>query len=450
MKKIYNKLENFTGFFPNFSFFMSSHFISYLFSFFIIVMFARQYSTDIFGKFTIAQTIFFIIYSVSFSNIHYYLNKSLSSNFQNRRKDLASCFLITFYSSVFLYLSLSILIAFMDLDDDLKNAILLLNLILLSQPFAIFHSEIFVRGQFSVLFKIRFVQNLIFFTIKIFIIYHKLDYLYLAFTYFLENLFFSCIIIYYFKKNGNTFKNLIFSKKHTIKILKKIILFPLLAFAFLISMRIDLLMISSLLGVESAGFYSANSRIITIILLFGTHFFQFIYPNLNRINYDQKKFNDIYTSIILLSSIVGVMCFIFSLFLGEYYLRLFGSEFMIGLNSLKILSFNVGIALVINVWIHKQYLNSKYGQILLFQASTVILNILFNFYFINLFGFNGAALATLLSAFIAYIIVNIHQPREFYIVFSSFNLNKIKDTANVVLRIIFVKTNPEKFEKIND
>ena len=62
MKKIYRKLENFTGFFPNFSFFMSSHFISYFFSFFIIVLFARQYSIDIFGKFTIAQTIFFIIY----------------------------------------------------------------------------------------------------------------------------------------------------------------------------------------------------------------------------------------------------------------------------------------------------------------------------------------------------------------------------------------------------
>ena len=163
---------------------------------------------------------------------------SLSSNFQNRRKDLASCFIITFYSSVFLYLILSVLIAFMELESDLKNAILLLNLILLSQPFAIFHSEIFVRGQFSTLFKIRLIQNIIFFTIKIYIIYNKLDYLYLAFTYFLENLFFSSVIIYYFKKNGNNFKNLIFSKTHTINILKKIILFPLLAFAFLISMRI--------------------------------------------------------------------------------------------------------------------------------------------------------------------------------------------------------------------
>jgi O-antigen/teichoic acid export membrane protein len=450
MKKIYRKLENFSGFFPNFSFFMSSHFISYFFSFFIIILFARQYSIDIFGKFTIAQTVFSIIYSVSFSNIHYYLNKSLSSNFQNRRKDLASCFIITFYSSVFLYLILSVLIALMGLESDIKNAILLLNLILLSQPFAIFHSEIFVRGQFGILFKIKLIQNIIFFTIKIFIIYNKLDYLYLAFAYFLENLFFSSVIVYYFKKNGNNFKNLIFSKAYTINILRKIILFPLLAFAFLISMRIDVLMISSLLGVESSGYYSANSRIITIVLLFGTHFFQFIFPNLNRINFDQKKFNEIYTGIILLSFIVGISCFVLTLIFGKYYLYLFGPEFLVGLNSLKILSLNVGIALIINAWVHKQYLNSRYGQILFFQGCTVILNILFNYYLINLLGISGAAFATLFSAFFAFMIVNISQPKEFLLISSSFDLNKIKDTANVVLRIIFVKKNPEKLEKIND
>ena len=129
-------------------------------------------------------------------------------------------------------------------------------------------------------------------------------------------------------------------------------------------MRIDVLMISSILSVESAGYYSANSRIITIVLLFGTHFFQFIYPNLNRINFDQNKFNEIYTGIILLSSIVGLACFLLSLIFAKYYLSLFGFEFLIVINSLKILSFNVGPALIINLWVHKQYLNSKYGQIL--------------------------------------------------------------------------------------
>ena len=224
----------------------------------------------------------------------------------------------------------------------------------------------------------------------------------MALAYFLENVFFSLVVIYYFKKNGNKFQNLIFSYEYTLKIIKKIILFPLLAFAFLISMRVDVLMISNLLGVDYAGYYSATSRIITIILLFGTHFFQFIYPNLNRISYDKQKFTDIYKNLIFLSIITGIVTYLLALILGSSYLKLFGNEFLIVLNSLKILSINVAAALIINLWVHKQYVFSKYKQILFFQTSTILLNITLNYYLINFFGINGAALATSLANFIFY------------------------------------------------
>ena len=61
MKKIYSKLDNFTGFVPNLSFFFSSNFLTQLTSFVVILLFARNYSSIEFGKFTVAQTIFFFI-----------------------------------------------------------------------------------------------------------------------------------------------------------------------------------------------------------------------------------------------------------------------------------------------------------------------------------------------------------------------------------------------------
>ena len=129
MKAIYKNLENFVGFFPNFSYFLSSNAISYFFSFFIIVIFARNYPANIFGEFTIAQTIFFFfVYAISFSNIHYFLNKTLSTKFQNRRKDIASCFLITFYSSIILYVALAVFLSFLNIKQELKYLILILNL----------------------------------------------------------------------------------------------------------------------------------------------------------------------------------------------------------------------------------------------------------------------------------------------------------------------------------
>ena len=448
--KIYKNLENFVGLIPNFSYFFSSNIISYVFSFFFIILFARNYSSFSFGQFTIAQTVFFLFYSISFSNIHYYLNKILSTKFENRRKDIGSCFVITFYTSIGLYLFLAFILLFLDLDIQLRNIILVLNLILITEPFSIFYSEIFIRGQFLRIFKIKFFQTLIFFTLKIFLVFSNFDIIYIAGAYVLENLFFSLIIIYYFKKNGNNFSNLIFEKKHSFNVLKKIMLFPLMAFAIIVAMRLDILMISNFLGEEQSGIYSAASRLIIIILLFGTHFFQFIYPNLNRIILTNNGIKPIYHNLVLFSFYMGVLFLFFSVFFGEYYLSLFGEEYLTALYSFKILSLTIFPALLFNLWIHKQYVLSKYSTILFFQLGTIFINILLNYYLINILGISGAALASLIAPIISFLIINITNTQEFRIIAESFSLKKQKEAANMMLKIVFVKKNPDKFENIKD
>ncbi len=448
--KIYRNLENFVGLIPNFSYFFSSNIISYVFSFFFIILFARNYSPFSFGQFTIAQTVFFLFYSISFSNIHYYLNKILSTKFENRRKDIGSCFIITFYTSVGLYLFLAFILLFLDLNEQLRNIILILNLILITEPFSIFYSEIFIRGQFSRIFKIKFFQTLIFFTLKIFLVFGSFNIIYIAAAYVLENLFFSIVIIYYFKKNGNNFTSLIFEKKHSINILKKIMLFPLMAFAIIVAMRLDILMISNFLGEEQSGIYSAASRLIIIILLFGTHFFQFIYPNLNRIILTNDGIKPIYHNLVLFSFYMGIIFFIFSIFFGELYLGLFGEEYILALYAFKILSLTIFPALLFNLWIHKQYVLSKYSTILFFQIGTILINILLNYYLINILGISGAALASLAAPIISFLIVNVTNNYEFKLIVESFSLKKQKQAANTILKIIFVKKNPDKFENIKD
>ena len=448
--KIYKNLENFVGIIPNFSYFFSTNIISYFFSFFFIILFARNYSPQAFGEFTIAQTIFFLFYSVSFSNIHYYLNKILSIKFQDRRKDIGSCFVITFYSSVLLYFFLAFVLTFIDIDQNFKNLILVLNLILLTEPFSIFYSELFVRGQFKRIFKIRFIQTLLFFILKVYLVLHLYDIIYIATAYVFENLFFSIIISYYFKKNGNNFSSLLFIKKHTKSILKKIILFPLMAFAIIVAMRLDILMISKIIGTEASGVYSAASRLVTIVLLFGTHFFQFIYPNLNRIMMTKKGVTHIFQNLVLFSFYTGFLFMLFSLFFAELYLSFFGQEFLNALNAFYILSINVFPALLLNLWVHKQYVLTKYSSILFFQIGTILLNILLNYYFINIFGISGAALASLLAPLLSFIIINITNNQDLLLIKESFSLIKHKTAANDVLKIIFVNKNPDKFENMKD
>ena len=450
MKKVHSNLENFNNFIPNLSYFFSSNLITQACAFIVILLFARNYSAIEFGKFTVAQTVFFLLYSLSFSNIHYYLNKAISQNFQNRRREIGSCFLITFYASVFLYTLLALNLNLFSIDRDLKYLILIISLILIVEPFSIFYSEIFVRGQFKTIFKIKLLQNLIFFIVKIYIILNKFNFIYIALSYFFESLFFSLLIIFYFKKNGNNFINLIFEKEYTKKIIKKIFLFPLLAFSLIVAMRIDILMISNILGTEYSAYYSSASRLITIILIFGTLFFQFIYPNLSRFINDKNAMDRIFRNIIFLSFYFSLLFFVAVLICGEFYLNLFGENYSSAYGSFIFLSLSLFLSLVINFWIQKQFLLSNHLNILFYQLATILFNIIFNSYLINSFGINGAAIASLLSTFLAFIITNLSNPLEIYGIIECFGFKKQKQAANDIFRIIFVKKNPEKIEKIKD
>ncbi len=449
MKKIYSNLENFSSFIPNLSFFFSSNFLTQLSSFIIILLFARNYSSVEFGNFTIAQTIFFLIYSLSFSNIHYYLNRSLSQNFQNRRKEIASCFLITFYTSVALYILLALCLNFFSLDNDLKYLILIINLIIIVEPFSIFYSEIFVRGQFRLIFKIRFSQNIIFFCLKYLCIKNNLSYIYLSLLYFLEYLFFAVVIIYFYKKNGNYFSSLIFNKKKTIKILKKVLLLPVLSLIFLVSIRIDVLMVGKMLGAEYSGFYSAGSRMVIIILLYSTLFLQFLYPNISRIRVSSEKFNNLYKDFIAFATYLGLVSFVFSYIFADFYLSLFGPNFALAKDSLLILTFNLIFAIIYNIWVHKQFLTNSYNKILFFHILIVFLNVALNFYMIDIYGIKGAAISTLISGLISFLIVNISTPREIYLIFSSFTFERFSIIPIKILRAMFLKKKPESKEKID-
>lgn len=443
MKKIYSKLDNFTGFIPNLSFFFSSNFLTQLTSFVVILLFARNYSSIEFGKFTVAQTIFFLLYSLSFSNIHYYLNKSLSENFQNRRKEIGSCFLITFYTSFLLYILLAFFLNFLNLDKELKYLILIINLILIVEPFSIFYSEIFIRGQFKTIFKIKIIQNLIFFSLKFLVIINKFNYLYIAMCYLFEYIFFAGIIIYYYKKNGNQFSKLVFNFSETYKLIKKIFLLPVLSLIFLISIRIDVLMIGKLVDIESSGFYSSASRLVIIVLLYSTLLLQFLYPNMARLKTDNLKLADIYQNLISLAILVGFSFFIFSYFFSELYLSLFGFEFLIAKEALLILSFNLLFSLIYNVWVHKNLLYNNYSTILSFHLCIIILNIILNFYMIDLYGIKGAAISTMISGIISFLIININKPNEILIILKSISYIRfiliIKKMYNIFIINVFTK-----------
>jgi Na+-driven multidrug efflux pump len=164
----------------------------------------------------------------------------------------------------------------------------------------------------------------------------------------------------------------------------------------------------------------------------------------------KKGVTHIFQNLVLFSFYTGLLFMLFSLFFAELYLSFFGQEFLNALNAFYILSINVFPALLLNLWVHKQYVLTKYSSILFFQIGTILLNILLNYYFINIFGISGAALASLLAPLLSFIIINITNNQDLLLIKESFSLIKHKTAANDVLKIIFVNKNPDKFENMKD
>ena len=151
---------------------------------------------------------------------------------------------------------------------------------------------------------------------------------------------------------------------------------------------------------------------------------------------------------IAFAAIVGFSFFVTSYLFVEFYLSLFGPNFISAREALLVLSFNLLFAIIYNVWVHKNFLINNYSKILFFHFVIIILNIVLNFYMIDLYGIKGAAISTMISGIFAFFIVNVSKPKEIYIIFSSLSFERFNIIASTILSAIFLKKKPESNENI--
>ena len=65
-------------------------------------------------------------------------------------------------------------------------------------------------------------------------------------------------------------------------------------------------------------------------------------------------------------------------------------------------------------------------------------------------GVNGASLATVLSTFISFLIINVTQPKEIYIIFNSFSRENISEIVKTIKIKVFEKKNPDRLANKKD
>lgn len=189
-------------------------------------------------------------------------------------------------------------------------------------------------------------------------------------------------------------------------------------FAF-IYLQSDIIMVKYISGDEQAGLYNVSFTIITAILIFPTVFYQkFLMPKVHRwANNNKNKFYNNYKKGNIFMLISGITVLILLYLLSTFLiLTLFGQEYINSIKILKILAlslpfyfvaYNIGTTMTTN-----EHMKEKVKL----MGLIAILNITLNLFFIPLYQANGAAITTVLSNIVLFLLYsryankNVFQP----------------------------------------
>ncbi|AKB86160.1 polysaccharide biosynthesis C-terminal domain-containing protein [Methanococcoides methylutens] len=168
----------------------------------------------------------------------------------------------------------------------------------------------------------------------------------------------------------------------------------------------DSFLIGIFLTASSVGIYSVAYTLFEAIRQIPRYFYEIIYPILTKLasTNDKQKVSFILNNIIRISCVpLCIVTFFVFIFSENIILTFYGSEYNLASTVLQILSiiflflpFMVLIFALMSI--NKPEINSKCMML------STLLNIILNLLFIPIYGINGAALATLFSMIIYYIL----------------------------------------------
>ena len=309
---------------------------------------------------------------------------------------LISAYYLRFFVSILCYTIFILIILIFNDKETYLNYSLIVGLIIILKSSEILFSY-FEAKLLSKFIVISQLIGIIFLASIVFLVINKgLNNVYIYYGLLIDAIIVFCLINYFYISKNRKILN-----KFQFNNIKNLILksFPVLisSLSIILYMRIDQIMINSLVNEYQLGIYSVSVRYVEIFHFIPKIIMISLLPILltsKKYVYDLLKINSI---IFKFSIFLTVLIFLSSDFIIPF---LFGNEYSQSILTTKILSFSllfVFFGVVNEHWYISKNLQ-KYYAIYVFLGA--ILNITFNYILINKIGIQGAAYSTLLTYFL--------------------------------------------------
>jgi len=368
------------------------------------ILVARYFGPSDFGTYNYAISIvsFFMVFSsLGLDNvvIREIINQKELSN-----EILGSAFVLKYLACL---VSFSILISYIAFSDGfIKNVELFVAIVASCMFFQAFDTLSFLfkanlQSKYVVI--VTNVAYVFVLFLKLVVVYFGCSLYALSWTVPIESFIVALGFIFSYLHNKFSYKNWIFNKRTAIRLLKDSWPIMLTNLSIMTYMRIDQIMIGSMLGVKEVGIYSAAIKLAELFYFIPNIIVSSFFPdvvNLYKINIDlfYSKLQKLYNLMAFLSYTIIILSTVFA---RQVINMLFGKDYNDAYLILLILIWSM-------LWVYLSFVRSiflntvNWPKIYFFLAIIgSVTNVALNIVFIPLFGLYGAAWASLISYFFA-------------------------------------------------
>lgn len=376
--------------------------------FIIIILLTRHLGPQNFGLLSYSQSLVGIFIAFASLGIDVILVRELTKNIESNDKLIGTAIILKVVAAI---VAIAVIFLINTTIED-KDAVLLTNIIaftLLFQSINTFDTYF----QANVLSRFSVIANLIAFSIssmvKLGLIFYEAELVYFAYALVFDSIIIAIGYIGIYVKQKKSLISLNYDSQMAIYFLKRGWPLILVAMAAFIYTRTDQIMIKHLMGNEAVGNYAAAIRVSELFYFIPLLITQSIFPKIIEVKLrsEQEYFKlleKLYRILVWTAIPISLGLYLFS---DSIVSILFGEKYIEASSILNILAFAIvfnAIGTITTKILYAEHYEKKY---MYRSILGVFVNILLNFWLINLYGATGAALSTLITLFVIYYIYDL-------------------------------------------
>ncbi len=386
---------------------------------FVIIYLTRYLGPERFGLLSYSQSFVSIFMAFSSLGLSSVVIRELVKFPEKRDLLLGTTFYLTLFTSL---LSITLIFGFNTflLKDDQSN--MLTMIIAFTIIFQNLNMVIDNYFQYKVLSKyvvycstIGFIASSI---VKVILIYIEADLIYFAYALLFDSIILSFGFIYIYKRQSLSIINWKFDLTIAKNFLTAAWPLVLVAISAFIYTRIDQIMIKDMIGAEVVGHYAAAIRVSELFYFIPGIIVASLFPKLVELKKDNEEkylnlLEKMYRLVIWIAMPIAITLYFFSDMIIDV---LYGNQYYQAGSILAILSWGIIFTSIGAVFVKILYIEHYEKKYLYKSIFGVFINIILNYFLIQRYGANGAAIATLITMFCINYIYDIFDRdiRKFY------------------------------------